>query len=227
MTFSSISVRRQPSALARLIWWAYYLVLRAAMGAAFFIAGVAGARWVGVWLTLPLAACAAAVVCGGVAMGFGRAGGRVSKFNRLAVIVLPGGLRIARGRLPSMFAWSAGLWSAVGMAGAIYGGLGSHGMHHGPVHAPALHGLFVASLFVDGACFVMSTFQAVKLVTPKSSVPRALAMMLAGLLALMIGGVGLWLGDFPWAGVLVAGVPPAIVGGFYVWFILVRIATRQ
>src|ERR1700722_539115 len=49
---------------------------------------------VGVWLTLPMTVCAAAIVCGCVAMLLGHAGGRVSYINRLAVIVLPIGLHI-------------------------------------------------------------------------------------------------------------------------------------
>ena len=227
MSEATATDRRQVSGLARLYWTAYYLLLRAATGTAFFIAGAAGARWVGLWLTLPLMVCAAALVCGLVAMGLSRSGGRVSYFNRLAVIVLPVGIRLGRGRLIPMFAWSAALWSAVGMAGAICASLWSHGMLHTSTHAPVLRVLLIASLFVDGATFVMLTQQAIKQMTPRSAGLKPLAIILAGLLVLMVGGVGLWLANWPWLAVLLAGGPPAIVAGSYSSFILMRIGTHH
>lgn len=211
--------RRPPSGLARLYWRTYYLVLRAAMGAAFFVGAAASAMRVGVWLTLPMAACAAAMVCGFVAMRLSQAAGRVSYINRLAVIVLPIGLHVGRGRLLPMFAWSTALWSAVGMAGAIYGGMRFHATHH----APLLRVLLIASLFVDGASFVMLTKQAVTRLTLKSPGAKPVAIMLTGLLALMVGGVGLWMADLPWPAVLLAGGPPLIAALFYGFLFLALI----
>jgi hypothetical protein len=208
--------RRSPSGLAWLYWRGYYLVLRVAMGAVFFVGATVAARRVGVWFTLPMAVCAAALVCGFVAMKLSWAGGRVSYVNRLAVIVLPLGMRARGARLVSMFAWSAGLWAVVGMAGAIYGGMSSHGAQH----APGLRVLLIASLFVDGVSLVMLVQQAVRSLTLKSPGMRPVVLMLAGLVAMMVGGVGLWMADWPRAAVLVAGGPIVVVGGFYGVFFL-------
>jgi hypothetical protein len=201
----------RPSWLAQLYWRAYYYLLRAAVGAGFFALGLVGAKWIGIGLMAPVVICAAAVVCGLVAMLLGQGGGKVSYVNRLAVIVLPLGLRAGGGRLMPLFAWSAGLWSAVGMAGAVVAGVWARET----TRAPALRVVLVASLLVDGAAFVMLTKQAVTRLTLTSARMKPVAVMLAGLMALMGGGIGLWMADLPWAAVLVAGGPPVIVAGIY------------
>jgi hypothetical protein len=201
-------------------WSAYYLVLRVAMGAAFFVGAGAAARWVGVWFTLPMAACTAAMVCGFVAIKLNQTGGRVSYINQLAVIVFPVGRRSARGRLLPMFAWSAGLWSTIEMAGAIYGGVWSHGMDHASTHALLLRVLLIVSLFVDAASFVLLILQAVRRLSPKSPTMIPVGLSLAALLVLIVGGVGLWMAGLPWAAVLLAGGPPVIVAGIYSVFVV-------
>ncbi|MGL4553310.1 MAG: hypothetical protein ACRC33_19260 [Gemmataceae bacterium] len=132
--------------------------------------------------------------------------GRVTWRNRAAGNLIPWGWRLNAGRLWPVVVVSWCVWVLIGTAAIL--------LRPGPAEeSPGvdLRGSLFAAWVVDGAT-LLYLVGTVRQATPGSRVGPLWAVS-ASVLAVIAVSVGLYLGDRPEGALLVAGGPPAVVGG--------------
>lgn len=196
------------------------------------------ARELGAWGALGIWAGGMALVCAATAAMLRRAPAeKVTWVNRMAGFVLPWGYYIGRGKLPriAMFSWLG--WVALGAAVVTLTSLnvdsppppeaaampeaGASGEAN-EAWATVLRVLLLIAWLVDGAALMLIVGNQARYRMPLKSSVMTIVAILAGLIA--VSAALAFFGGSIWtllAAVIVAGGPPAMVGLFYGFFILV------
>jgi hypothetical protein len=214
----------------RLFGWMLLQFKRLAIAALFVAAATWLAHRVGIWPAILIMALAALGLCAGIGWMLRRTPlGRVTLINRVVPIVLPFGLHVGRGKPWPIVACSWAAWTILSAAAAIHAGSGFSLFPHATAashNAPVLRAILIASLIIDAIGFGYLINLWAKRLGIRSPGLKPMLTLLFLLAFAMAGGMVLWRMGWPISAVMVAGAPPAIVGGFYGAFLLLMAITR-